>query len=160
MAEQASGCFWVLQKPAPPVPSQAGAALHPGTRLPACLPASLPACLPACLPAILPACLPPPSAAGQGPGSGAGVRGPARGPWQHCLAQAPAFSNPGTLEGCCRLGPTSTSASIPHGKAPRSSAPHHIGLLPGKRVEGSEGPQAAPAFRARPAGFSAPLPQP
>ena len=62
MAEQASGCFWALQKPAPPVPSQAGAALHPGTRLPACLPASLPACLPACLP--------PPSAAGQGPGSG------------------------------------------------------------------------------------------
>lgn len=63
MAEQASGCFWALQKPAPPVPSQAGAALHPGTRLPACLPA------------ILPACLPPPSAAGQGPGSGAGGRG-------------------------------------------------------------------------------------
>ena len=124
MAIQASGCRWALQEPAPHVPSQAGAALHPCTSLPACLPASLPACLPA----SLPACLPPPSDAGQGPGPRAGGRGPAKGPWQRAVAPAPAFSNPGTLAGCSRLGRTPASASILNRTARHLAAPHHTAL--------------------------------
>lgn len=105
MAVDAGGCRWAPQEPAPRVPSPAGAALHPCTRLPACLPA-------ACLAA---------AALRRGPRAGGG--GGARGPWQGAVAQAPAFTDPGTLAVCSRLGPTPASASIPHRTAPHRTAP-------------------------------------
>ena len=106
MAEEVSSGRWALQEPSRRVPSQAGAALHPRTRLNACLPASLLAAA----------------------GPGAGGRGCARGPWQPAVAQAPPFSNPGTLAGCSLLGPTPASASIrsaPHHASQPRTAPHH-----------------------------------
>lgn len=74
------------------------------------------ACLPACLPA---ACL---AAAALRRGPRAGGGGGARGPWQGAVAQAPAFTDPGTLAVCSRLGPTPASASIPHRTAPHRTA--------------------------------------